>query len=49
MVHYKLTYGQVRYLAEPIRLILRYAGQDFVDVRLTPEEFHRVKLGELFY
>ena len=39
----KLQYLSIRYLAEPARLILHYAGESFEDERLTPENWEPVK------
>lgn len=46
MVHYKLVYNKLRWLAEPIRLMFVYAGEEFEDVRLDWDEFHKAKLGK---
>lgn len=40
---YKLTYFSARGLGEPIRYMLSYGGQQFQDIRLTIEEFPKVK------
>lgn len=45
MVHYRLVYNKLRWLAEPIRLMFVYAGEEFEDVRLDWDEFHKAKLG----
>lgn len=46
MVHYKLVYNKLRWLAEPVRLMFVYAGEEFEDVRLDWDEFHKAKLGK---
>lgn len=43
MVHYKLTYFDVRGLAEVSRLILHYAGVEFEDKRITHDEWPAIK------
>jgi hypothetical protein len=43
---YKLTYFNYRWLAEPARLILSYVEEDFEDIRLTQEEWDKVKAGK---
>ncbi|KAH7730626.1 Protein GST-6 [Aphelenchoides avenae] len=43
MVHYKLTYFNVRNLAEASRMVLTYAGEPFEDVRLTMDEWSAIK------
>jgi hypothetical protein len=45
---YKLTYFNERGRAEPIRLILQWAGQSFKDVRLNDQEFVRSRKGKSF-
>ncbi|KAH7700048.1 glutathione S-transferase-3 [Aphelenchoides avenae] len=48
MVHYKLVYNKLRWLAEPVRLMFVYAGEEFEDVRLDWDEFHKAKLDYQF-
>ncbi|KAH7698280.1 Nagst-1 protein [Aphelenchoides avenae] len=48
MVQYKLVYSFVRGLAEPIRLVFTYKDVEFEDVRLSFEDFHKVKLNYQF-
>ncbi|XP_072173512.1 S-crystallin SL11-like [Diadema setosum] len=43
MSSYKITYFTTRGRAEAIRLLLTDAGIDFEDVRLTPDEWMKVK------
>ncbi|XP_044729687.1 glutathione S-transferase-like [Chrysoperla carnea] len=43
MPTYKLTYFNIRGLAEPIRLLLSYGGQDFEDVRIDEESWKKLK------
>lgn len=43
MPTYKLTYFNVKALAEPLRLLLSYGGADFEDVRLEKENWPAVK------
>lgn len=38
---YTLTYFNYRWLAEPTRYLLRYAGQDFEDVRVSWEDWEK--------
>ncbi|CAL8089279.1 unnamed protein product [Orchesella dallaii] len=40
---YKLTYFNLRALAEPIRLIFAYAGVEYEDVRIEREQWPEVK------
>lgn len=47
MVHYKITYFNVRNLAEASRMVLTYAGEPFEDVRLTMDEWAAVKPSKL--
>jgi len=42
--HYKLTYFNLRWLAEPIRFIFSYKNIDFEDVRIEDKEWEKVKL-----
>lgn len=42
---YKLTYFNVRGLAEPIRFLLSYMDIDFEDVRVDKEQWPSVKPG----
>lgn len=42
----KLTYFDLRYLAEGSRLILQYAGQDFEDNRLNNDQWASLKPSE---
>lgn len=48
MSSYKVTYFDYRATAEPIRFLLSYAGKTFEDVRLTDEEWQKVKESEDF-
>uniref|UniRef100_A0A914Z2L6 glutathione transferase n=1 Tax=Panagrolaimus superbus TaxID=310955 RepID=A0A914Z2L6_9BILA len=43
MVNYTLNYFPIRGLAEPARLLLHYAGQEFTDKRLTNEQWLAMK------
>ncbi|KAI6232874.1 Cytosolic glutathione S-transferase 2B [Aphelenchoides fujianensis] len=43
MPNYRLTYFQPRALAECSRLVLVYSGQPFEDIRLTHDEFPKLK------
>ncbi|KAL1139717.1 hypothetical protein AAG570_006695 [Ranatra chinensis] len=43
MPTYKLTYFNFMGLAEPIRLILKYMGQEFEDVRIERSDWPQVK------
>lgn len=40
---YKITYFNVRGVAEPSRYILSYAGIDFEDVRITGDKWSELK------
>lgn len=42
---YKVTYFDYRALAEPIRFILAYAGKDFEDIRVSEDEWSKIKYG----
>ncbi|VDO93495.1 unnamed protein product [Soboliphyme baturini] len=41
--HYKLTYFDIKGLGEPIRLLFAYVGQPYEDVRVTIEDWPKVK------
>jgi len=41
--HYKLTYFNMKWLAEPIRYIFTYKNVDFEDIRLEEKDFAPVK------
>ncbi|XP_034951752.1 glutathione S-transferase-like [Chelonus insularis] len=43
MSHYKLTYFNITGLGEPIRFILHYGGIKFEDVRISFEEWPKIK------
>ncbi|CAI2332168.1 unnamed protein product [Caenorhabditis sp. 36 PRJEB53466] len=43
MVHYKLSYLELRGLAEPARQILAYAGEVFEDVRIERKDWPALK------
>uniref|UniRef100_A0AC35U388 Glutathione S-transferase n=1 Tax=Rhabditophanes sp. KR3021 TaxID=114890 RepID=A0AC35U388_9BILA len=43
MVHYKLTYFNVRGYGEPARLMFKHAGIDFEDVQVTHEQWAAIK------
>ncbi|CAB0005715.1 unnamed protein product [Nesidiocoris tenuis] len=45
---YKLTYFDVKALAEPIRMLLTYMGHEFEDVRLSFEEWSKIKSSSPF-
>ncbi|VDD96974.1 unnamed protein product [Enterobius vermicularis] len=48
MPYYKLTYFNLRELAEGARLILKYSGTDFDDIRLPMDEWEKIKPGMPF-
>lgn len=43
MPNYKLTYFNVKALGEPSRLLMSYGNIDFEDVRVSDEEWPKVK------
>lgn len=43
MPHYKITYFNVKALAEPSRMLLSYGGIDFEDVRIPKEDWPKHK------
>uniref|UniRef100_A0A914YDQ5 glutathione transferase n=1 Tax=Panagrolaimus superbus TaxID=310955 RepID=A0A914YDQ5_9BILA len=43
MVHYKLTYFNIRGLGEPIRIMFRYADVKFEDNRISRSEWPKIK------
>lgn len=46
---YRLYYGDLRGLAEPIRMIFHYANEPFEDVRLAQDKFAEVKKSKNHY
>lgn len=46
MPSYKLTYFNIKGLAEPIRFLLNYGDVDFVDERMNEEDWKRIKPSE---
>ena len=45
MPNYKLTYFSAKELAEPIRYLFSYGDIEFVDERLSEDEWLQIKLG----
>lgn len=43
---YKLTYFNLRGVAEPIRLMFKYANVEFEDVQIDYKKWNDVKKGE---
>ncbi|NP_001165918.1 glutathione S-transferase S2 [Nasonia vitripennis] len=43
MPSYKVTYFNIKGLAEPIRFLLNHGGVDFVDERMNEEDWKRIK------
>ena len=48
MSSFKLEYLACRYIGEPARLIFAYAGQQFEDVRITPDEWKKAKSNKFY-
>lgn len=48
MVHYKLSYFDLRARGELIRLIFKYAKQDFDDNRIQFSEWPKLKSSNIF-
>jgi hypothetical protein len=49
MVHYKLSYFDIRGLGEMSRMVLHYAGEKFEDHRVTPDEWPNYKSSTTFF
>lgn len=45
---YKLSYFDGKGLAEPIRWLLSYAGEEFEDVRFTRDQWPSIKPSKLY-
>ena len=43
MANYKLTYFNIKGIAEPIRFLLSYAGLEFIDERITEDSWIKLK------
>lgn len=48
MSTFKLEYLACRYLGEPARLILTFAGQKFEDVRIVPDDWKKFRTTRLY-
>ncbi|KAE9548485.1 hypothetical protein FO519_008301 [Halicephalobus sp. NKZ332] len=48
MSSFKLEYLPCRYLGEPARLILAYSGHKFDDVRISPDEWKKIKSSKFY-
>lgn len=48
---YKLTYFPVKALAEPLRMLISYGGEDFEDYRFNREDWPSIKpsMNEIRY
>lgn len=46
---FKLTYFNVKAMAEPIRYLLAYGGQEYEDVRVSDEEWTALKPSKYLY
>lgn len=46
MPQYKLTYFNVKALAEPMRFLMAYGNIDFEDVRVSNDDWPAVKLSK---
>lgn len=44
---YKLYYLNMKGLAEPIRMLFKAAGQDFEDIRVTPNQWNQMNSRKL--
>lgn len=48
MPSYKVTYFNIKGLAEPIRFMFHYAGVDFVDQRMNEEDWKKLKPSKFY-
>lgn len=46
---FKLRYFNIRGLAEPIRFVLAYAGQEYEDIRVSHDDWRAIKSSTNFY
>lgn len=46
---YKLTYFNITGLGEPIRMLLKYGGIDFEDIRIEEEDWPNLKPSKVCY
>lgn len=43
---FKLRYFNIKGLAEPIRFVLAYAGQEYEDIRVSHDDWPNIKPSE---